>query len=328
MRHYHRLPGCRRGLFRGASVWLGADHLLAVQSMRFREEYKRFYLRDVQAIVVAGAPRFHISTRAIAIAVLWLAAWLALRDAVPWAPAVLWTLAAALVAAWLYVSAACSCTCRIYTAVSRDEFRSVYRTWTARRFLREVEPRIAEAQGVLEGDWAEALESRTVGPPGSALIPPETRSPGAAPQQPMRARTLVSDVFIGSLFAGAAVNAALLAYSGPALQWTGYALNLVEVAAACAIFVQAHRKQIKPTMQKLAIATLVVMGALYYTQPFLTGMAQGRAATSKGRSAIAVNVPTLPASRVFHQVEIGADVLIALGGLAIMLVDRDEAGIS
>ena len=260
MRHYRRLPGCRRGLFRGASVWLGADHLLAVQSMRFREEYKRFYLRDVQSIVVAGAPRFHISTRAIAIAVLWLAAWLALRDAVLWAPAVLWTLAAALVAAWLYVSAACSCTCRIYTAVSRDEFRSVYRTWTARRFLREVEPRIAEAQGVLEGDWAEALESRTVGPPGSALSPPETRSPGAAPQHPMRARTLVSDVFIGSLFAGAAVNAALLAYSGPALQWTGYALNLVEVAAACAIFVQAHRKQIKPAMQKLAIATLVSWG--------------------------------------------------------------------
>jgi hypothetical protein len=327
MTPYRRLPGCRRGLFRGASVWLGTDHLLAVQSMRFREEYKRFYLRDVQAIVVADAPRFHISTRSIAIAVLWLAAWVALRDFAPWTPAVLWTLAAALLGAWVYVSAACSCTCRIYTAVSRDELRSVYRTWTARRFLREVEPRIAETQGVLEGDWAEALEPRTVGPPGS-VVAHSVPAPGVAPARGLRARTLVSDVFIGTLLADAAVHAAFLVYSGPALQWAGYALNLVEVAAACAIFAQAYRKQIKPAMQKLAIATLVIMGALYYTRPFLTGLARGAAASSKKGSPIPEEVLSLPSSRLFHEVEIGANVLIAMTGLAIMLVDRDETGAS
>ncbi len=328
MTPYRRLPGYRRGLFRGASVWLGADHLLAVQSMRFREEYKRYYLRDVQAIVVADAPRFHISTRSMVIGALWLAAWFALRDFSTWAPALLWTLAAALAGAWLYVSAACSCTCRVYTAVSRDELRSVYRTWTARRFLREVEPRIAQAQGVLEGEWAEALEPRTVGPPGSVLARAEPPAPGAAPARRLRARTLVSDAFIGALLADAVVHAAFLVYSGPVLQWAGYALNLVEVAAACAIFAQAYRKQIKPAMQTLAIATLVIMGALYYTRPFLTGLAQGAAATSKERTTIPAELLSLPASRLFHEVEIGANVLLAMAGLAILLVDNDETGTS
>jgi hypothetical protein len=327
MTRYRRLPGYRRGLFRGASVWLGPDHLLSVQSMRFREEYKRFYLRDVQAIVVADAPRFHISTRAIVIAVLWLAAWLALRDLSGWAPAVLWTAAIVLIGTWLYVSASCSCTCCIYTAVSCDEFRSVYRTWTARRFLRELEPRISEAQGILEGDWPEALETRTVGPPGSLLPRPET-PPGSVPPARLRVRTLISDIFIGSLLADAAVHTAFLVYSGTVLQWTGYVLNVVEVAATCAIFAQAYRKQIKPAMQRLAIATLLILGTLYYARPFLAGLAEEATAQSRGRITVRPDTLSLPASRIFHEVEIGTNVLLAMAGLGIMFVDRDETGIS
>ncbi len=325
MTRYRRLPGYRRGLFRSASVWLGPDHLLSVQSMRFHEEYKRFYLRDVQAIVVADATRFHVSTRSILIAVLWLAAWLALRDFSVWAGVVLWTAAIVLIGAWLYVSTACSVTCRIYTAVSRDEFRSVYRTWTARRFLREVEPRISAAQGVLEGDWPEALETRTVGPPGSVLARPQT-PPGSAPPPRLRARTLVSDTFIGSLLADAAVHTAFLVYSGTVLQWLGYALNVVEVAAACAIFAQSYRKQIKPAMQRLAIATLVILGTLYYVRPLLAGLEEAATVPNRGQVSVRPDVLSLPASRIFHEVEIGTNVLLAMAGLAILLIDRDEIG--
>jgi hypothetical protein len=122
---------------------MAADHLLLVKSIRFREEYKRFHLRDVQAIVVARAPRFHVSTRSMGIAALWwFVSVFMLRlfgFTVPF-----WIGAAVLVSAWVIVSAAYSCRCCILTAVSRDDLPSIYRTWTARRFLRKVEPRIAE----------------------------------------------------------------------------------------------------------------------------------------------------------------------------------------
>src|ERR1700684_1248315 len=72
---YRKLPGSRRGFFQKSSVWAGPDHLLLVRGSRFRDEYKRFYYRDVQAIAVARTPRFHISTRAVAIAfACWVAA--------------------------------------------------------------------------------------------------------------------------------------------------------------------------------------------------------------------------------------------------------------
>src|SRR5580658_7114351 len=67
---YRKLPGKRRGFLNVSSVWAGPDHLLLVRGSRFREEYKRFYYRDVQAIAVARGPRFHLSTRSGLLAAL------------------------------------------------------------------------------------------------------------------------------------------------------------------------------------------------------------------------------------------------------------------
>src|ERR1039458_6784497 len=125
---YRKLPGSRRGMFFGSSVWMGPDHLLLVKSQRFQEEYKRFYFRDVQAIAVADAPRFHISSRAVALAALWLVAFAFCMIPNPASYTVsgfayhplasaawMWLIAAALVAAWAFISAKGSCVCRLYT---------------------------------------------------------------------------------------------------------------------------------------------------------------------------------------------------------------------
>src|ERR1700739_1251482 len=69
---YRRLPGRRRGVINGASLWMGSDHILLVKTAWFREEYKRFYLRDIQAIVVAPGPRFYFSMPMLLVALLWL----------------------------------------------------------------------------------------------------------------------------------------------------------------------------------------------------------------------------------------------------------------
>src|SRR5258706_15869107 len=48
---YVRLPGIGRGMIGIARLWLGHDHLLAVHSTGYSEDYKRFYFRDIQAII-------------------------------------------------------------------------------------------------------------------------------------------------------------------------------------------------------------------------------------------------------------------------------------
>src|ERR1019366_1023269 len=122
---YRKLPGRLRGFGYVARVWMAPDHLLLVRTRMFREEYKRFYLRDIQAIVMATRPRFLISTRSLAIAFAWLFPWvfwiiLPAGFGIAW-----WAVAAILAGAWLVFSFFFSCTCRLYTAVSNDPLPSV-----------------------------------------------------------------------------------------------------------------------------------------------------------------------------------------------------------
>lgn len=315
---YRRLPGARRGLLHGSSAWIASDHILAVKSMRFREEYKRFHLRDVQAVAVAKAPRFHISTRA-------LAAGAACGIAVIFLPVFrpyLYILAALLVAAWLFVSAFSSCRCRIYTAVSSDELPSVYRSWTARRFLAAIEQPIGEAQGVLEGAWAEAAETRDIGPP---LGPrPALAAAAAGPGVSFAPRhTVLADVFIAVLFASGLYSFLTLSASPASARWGAVALMLAKVALAIAIFVQHYQGKLAGAMQKVAIATLLAIGAMYYVQQMAAGFAAAASTVDKKR-AIRVTPTLVSDNRLVNEINGVASLALAFTGLGVILLAGDS----
>ena len=317
---YRKLPGRRSGFLHGASLWIGPDHILAVKSLRFREEYKRFYLRDIQAIVVATRWRFHVSTRAAGIAALWLVVLIAAWSRVAWAPVALSVVAVCLVASWLYVSAAHSCSCRIYTSVSRDDLPSIYRTWTARKFLAEVEPRIWQVQGVLQGNWAEAIEERPVGPGAASEVRPAAREAPMGPALRGASYTLASGIFVGSLFAESALNFLTLHSLTRTSEWIWYGLAFVEIGAAVVIFVEHHRGILRAGMQRLAIATLIVSGILYYVRQILAGVAMGNRPAMPDPALLT----NLPGYLVLREVDAGVCLILGLVGAALLLMpERD-----
>src|SRR6187402_736892 len=50
--NYRRMKIGGRGWNGSASYWLGSDHLLVVEVVNYVERYRRFYFRDIQAMVV------------------------------------------------------------------------------------------------------------------------------------------------------------------------------------------------------------------------------------------------------------------------------------
>jgi hypothetical protein len=61
MKPYQRLPGRRlTSLMARHSLWLGEDHLLKVTLNGYREEYRRFFFRDIGAFVVCRTRRWMI----------------------------------------------------------------------------------------------------------------------------------------------------------------------------------------------------------------------------------------------------------------------------
>jgi hypothetical protein len=153
---YDKLPGDFRGFLTRNTLWLGDDHLLLVDSSRFSETYKRFYLGDIQSIVVRKAPRFVMPYYWV---LLLLAALIALL--VGWAPSrsvVFWTAVFLLAAVALYLYVASmfqSCTCHLITRVNRVELTSLFRLRSAQEFVAILAPRIIAAQGELPPDWVE-----------------------------------------------------------------------------------------------------------------------------------------------------------------------------
>jgi hypothetical protein len=312
---YRKLPGHRRGFIRGFSVWIGPDHLLAVNSMRFREEYKRYYFRDIQAIVIAESRRFHISTRTALIGYLWLIAFVA-TFRLNYGPSVMGGFGIALVLAWIYISATCSCTCRIHTAVSQDRLPSIYRIWTSRKFLRAVEAEIAKVQGALARPLD--VEGAAIGPQPSSETAALPKSPGLPAAEPL-GTTLSFHLLLAGLFADAVWHWYTLQH---AVRWgsaVSNSLGMLEIALSIFVLVQYRHKGLRPARQKFAIATLVGTGVIFY------GTLVGVASFASFRQATSRQVlDTRPALHVAEEVNIGATLALGLMGLIILV--RDKSG--
>lgn len=150
---YSRLTGSRlrrKGVLSslGAarqSLWLGDDHLLSIDSTSYAEEYKRFYFRDIQAILISPNPRRAIWNGilgAVLIMHVLVFAWLGLG-----ATTILIT--AVVLGIPLAINNVMGPACRTYlrTAVQVEEFPSLNRIARANRVLARIRPLIAAAQG-------------------------------------------------------------------------------------------------------------------------------------------------------------------------------------
>lgn len=153
---YRKLPGDFRGFLNRNTMWLGSDHLLMVNSSRFSETYKRFYLRDIQTLIVRQTPRFVLPNYWVVLAG---AAVIALLIGLnPFREPVFWPAVAifAGVIVYLYIASMFqSCVCHVITRVNKVELPSLFRLGAAQRFVEVVTPQIIAAQGELPADWIE-----------------------------------------------------------------------------------------------------------------------------------------------------------------------------
>ena len=166
-KEYIRLPGGRRLTlgFSRSSLWLGKDHVLHVMNRGYTEDYRRFYYKDIQAILV----RQTVTGKVINI-ILGIITGLSLMvlglgwfrwhwesfALIPVAlAAALWMLIFV-----LHVTAGPTCVCHLRTAVQFEPLPSLFRIRTARKAIALLRNRIESIQGALA---SEALGATTEG---------------------------------------------------------------------------------------------------------------------------------------------------------------------
>lgn len=142
---YRRLPGSGGGNFSRHRLWLGDDHVLSVGSSLIGERYRRFYFRDIQALVWRATADWWVR------ASLWFAFASPCAFGVAnttGAGRVSFAAAAALfiVLAVVEVARGKTCACFVKTAVQFERLPSLNRERALRRMLAQLRPRIVEAQ--------------------------------------------------------------------------------------------------------------------------------------------------------------------------------------
>jgi hypothetical protein len=145
---YRKLPGVRHGILTSASLWLGSDHILHVKNTRFAEEYRRYYLNDIQAIYLEKRARFLPPPAAVITLILGLIALLILSIMRhPLAVSIGWIclLAVSMFAAWLCIFR--SCVCSIQTALGTDRLSCLHRVDGAYAALDQITNQLLEVQG-------------------------------------------------------------------------------------------------------------------------------------------------------------------------------------
>ena len=145
-RPYRRLPGLSRGYGGYLQLWEGEDHLLVVQTNGYTEEYRRFYYRDIQALVVQRTRTGGIGSLILGLFTAITAVPILIGGTELWAlifPGLLFLFLL------IHVLMGPTCRVRLVTAVNQQSLASIGRLRTFRRVLARIGPRIEQAQGTL-----------------------------------------------------------------------------------------------------------------------------------------------------------------------------------
>ena len=269
--NYTRLPGRFRGFFRGHSLWMAEDHLLIVDSTRVSETYQRFYLRDIQTIIVRKTPRFRIPYYWTLLAVVAVVVLLASTN--PFRPAFFWPSFVALAGVVLYVYIASmfqSCTCHLMTRVTKAELPSLFRLRAAQQFVDAVSPRLIATQGQLSADWIER----------SATLEENVTAADRNPDSPVDLLPSAEFSWLNVLvFALVALDGLLTIYQlqtgDPESTSKAGMLNLIALAVAASFaLVRLTRQKASAGLRGLVLGGLLVVGAVMYASSMLQSIDQ------------------------------------------------------
>jgi hypothetical protein len=166
-KEYQRIPGQgrkKRRVFGFTRLYLGKDHLLSVDNSSYTEDYRRFYFRDIQSIVIGINTRRERLSACFAGAALLLVLFAFWKGGY-WAVFFMILACLFLLNALLNWRRGPTCTCRLSTAASREDLPSLGRLNNAMQVIEGLRPLIAESQGRLSPEEirtkASALKDRS-----------------------------------------------------------------------------------------------------------------------------------------------------------------------
>lgn len=179
-REYYRLTWSRRrpGIavitISRYSLWLGSDHLLCIETNGYTETYKRFYFRDIQAIITRRtSDRMVAGIVCSVLGALFILIGILTDDTAGLITFCLIAFGTCLIPLLINLLLGPTCTCQIRTAVQTESL-PIRRVGKLRKILKRIQPMIAEAQGQITPEDVLAQMQALDGAPRSGISTPDS----------------------------------------------------------------------------------------------------------------------------------------------------------
>jgi len=184
--NHTRLKIGGRGWNGSASYWLGPDHLLVVEVVNYVERYRRFYFRDIQAVVVQQSRQqlwVNLTLGMLALLVLVI-----VGSAVPtagnWSDEAAFGVGIGTGLGLVFLGGMVvntlrgrTCSVHVRTAVQTQKLKNLSRWRAAERMLEQLQPRVLAAQSSPTLPAAEANTSADSSAGAGSLPPSGLASP-------------------------------------------------------------------------------------------------------------------------------------------------------
>ncbi len=320
-KEYQRLPGRSShsgiAVARKVRLWLGADHLLEVESTGWSEKYRRYFYRDIQSIIVRR------TTRGLWISVI-LGAFCAsigglafyYRD-IPEALVSLTTLATVFFILLLQnLLRGPTCQARITTPVGGNPLRSLNRLRPARKVLARVLPLIKQAQGPLP---SAEIPQRLA----AAAVPAFPEKQHAPAETASNYRGGIHRWVFGLLLGDAAITLLLIFHNSIPVYFLNLALTVSLALLTVIALVRQYRSLLPGSIHGLTWGTMsyIVVGlGIGYVQSIMTAIQNPRAAQNTWQMLKTQASQTASDSTFSFWLAIAAIVICLTIGLSGLLV--------
>jgi hypothetical protein len=168
-----------------SSWWLGADHLLCIDTTGFTETYKRFYFQDIQELSMNVTNRRNAWSLVLGVlSGISLITGFAIGEMA----LVVWLVISGVFLLFLVINVALgrTCRCHLRSAVQTEEMAPLRRVRGAQKVLARVRPLIVAAQGGLDPEEASKrirdLRSHSPEPAATTLSNPVADNPNSPPR--------------------------------------------------------------------------------------------------------------------------------------------------
>ncbi|MCD4716362.1 MAG: hypothetical protein K8R45_06430 [Desulfobacterales bacterium] len=247
---YKRLPGKKKNFLGGLNtLWLGADHMLSIDSKRVSEDYKRFYYTDIQSVVTRKTIRGKIQN-------LFLGLFCGLLTLLAVLIGGSWVIFFGIMAGLFFLILLFNwllgptCECHLRTAVQIEKLPSLNRLRSVRKAMARLKPLIEKAQGTLT---PEAIEENALKDARQATSPFATSK---APKALRHEHGSFHSILFCLLLAWGLFAVIFISYNHVAVTLLSSAITMATGVFVIIALVKQHESDMKDSVRAITWTTL------------------------------------------------------------------------